>query len=176
MHRESIGVYGSYEVKTDEDIEQTAALAFEIWHEYWKDLLPYEQIVYMLEEFQSFDAIKKQIVNDGHVYKILKHGNEIAGYFGVCKESQRIEYLLLSKLYIKKEYRGKGVGRCAFKEIKNLAKLKNLSTIRLCVNRHNINSVRAYEKWGFKIISTCARDLGQNFVGDDYIMEFKCCE
>lgn len=168
-----INSYYSYEVKAEDDIKQTADLAFEIWHEHWSSLLSSEQIDYMVKEFQSFDAIKKQIENEGYIYKILKHEKENAGYFGICKESGADNYLFLSKIYIKKDFRSKGVGRFAFEEIKDIAKELNLDSIRLCVNRFNASTIKAYEKWGFKIIDTCVRDLGEGFVGDDYVMEFK---
>ena len=74
----------------------------------------------------------------------------------------------MSKLYIKKEYRHKGIGTKAFEKIKELA---NNKPIRLTVNKQNINSIKAYEKWGFKTIDAVVTDIGSGFVMDDYIME-----
>lgn len=96
-------------------------------------------------------------------YFIIKDGAK-AGYFGI---SDKKEYLFLSKLYIKKEYRHQGLGKKAFEKIKELA---NDKPIRLTVNKYNTNTINAYKKWGFKIIDAVVTDIGSGFVMDDYIM------
>ena len=105
------------EVKFD-NIKELAELASGIWHEYWPCILSVEQINYMVDKFQSEHAILEQIKNENYTYYfILKDGNK-CGYFGI---SRKEDYLFLSKLYIKKEYRHQGIGRIAFGEIKNIA-------------------------------------------------------
>ena len=174
-------------------IKELADLASSIWHEYWTCLLSPEQIDYMVENFQSENAIKEQIENENYTYYFIKYNkslsngrglnfnannmsirnsgegvvtdNENAGYFGI---SDKGDYLFLSKLYIKKEYRHKGIGGQAFEEIK---KLTNGKPVRLTVNKHNTNSINAYKKWGFKTIDAVVTDIGSGFVMDDYIME-----
>ena len=146
-------------------IEELADLASSIWHEYWVCLLASEQINYMVENFQSEKAIKNQIENENYIYYFIKSGNINAGYFGM---SDKDDYLFLSKLYIKKEYRHKGIGSQAFAKIKELA---NGKPVRLTVNKHNINSINAYKKWGFNTIDSVVTDIGSGFVMDDYIME-----
>lgn len=76
----------------------------------------------------------------------------------------------MSKLYIKKEFRHKGIGTKAFEKIRELADGK---PIRLTVNKHNTNSITAYKKWGFKTVDAVVTDIGSGFVMDDYIMEAK---
>lgn len=156
-------------VKTDEEINQLATLASSIWHEYWTIILSAEQIDYMVEKFQSYNAIKKQLENDRYIYNIMEDNENIIGYFGV---SLKEDYLFLSKLYIKKDFRGLGCGKQAFNKIKQLALQYNKKSIQLTVNKNNINTIKAYEKWGFKIINAVVTDIGNGFVMDDYIMEF----
>ena len=146
-------------------IEELADLASSIWHEYWVCLLSSEQINYMVENFQSEKAIKNQNENENYSYYFILQNNEKAGYFGI---SDKGDYLFLSKLYIKKEFRHKGIGTKAFERIKELADGK---PIRLTVNKHNTNSITAYKKWGFKTIDAVVTDIGSGFVMDDYIME-----
>ncbi len=153
-------------VKVKENgINELAELASEIWHEYWPCILTAEQIDYMVEKFQSKKAIKEQIKNENYVYYFIKVDNEIAGYVGV---SDKKDYLFLSKLYIRKEFRHQGLGRLAFNEIKNLGFKK----IRLTVNKYNKNTINAYLKYGFKTIDSVVSDIGCGFVMDDYIMEY----
>ncbi len=146
-------------------IKELADLASSIWHEYWVCLLSSEQINYMVENFQSEKAIQNQIENENYSYYFILQNNEKAGYFGI---SDKGDYLFLSKLYIKKEFRHKGIGTKAFERIKELADGK---PIRLTVNKHNTNSITAYKKWGFNTIDSVVTDIGSGFVMDDYIME-----
>ena len=148
-------------------IKELAGLASSIWHEYWTCLLSAEQIDYMVENFQSENAIKEQIEKENYTYYFIKSDNDNAGYFGI---SDKADYLFLSKLYIKKDYRHKGVGTQAFEKIKQLAGEK---PVKLTVNKYNTNTIKAYEKWGFKTIDAVVTDIGSGFVMDDYIMEYK---
>ena len=91
-------------VTTEEDIIQTAKTAEEVWREYYTPLLGDAQVSYMVENFQSAKAITKQI-EEGYTYYLLKDGTEVVGYVGICPKD---EYLFLSKLYVRKEARGKG--------------------------------------------------------------------
>lgn len=149
-----------------ENIKELAELASNIWHEYWPVLLSLEQIDYMVENFQSEKAIADQIENENYEYYFIRSGGENVGYFGL---SDKEEYIFLSKLYIYGTYRHRGFGTKAFEKIKSLSKGKN---IRLTVNKQNKNSIATYEKWGFKTIDAVVTDIGNNFVMDDYIMEY----
>ena len=156
-------------IKTDEDIEKLAGLASEIWHEYWPVILSLEQIDYMIEKFQSFNAIKKQIEEERYIYNIMEDNGNFIGYFGVCPKDN---YLFLSKLYIRKDFRELGCGKQAFNKIKQIAMQFNKQSIQLTVNKNNTNTIKAYEKWGFKTIDSAVTDIGSGFVMDDYIMEY----
>lgn len=150
-----------------ENIKELAELASKIWHEYWPILLSDKQIDYMVENFQSENAIKNQIANENYTYYYIIKNNEKAGYFGL---SDKEGYLFLSKIYISKEFRHKGLGTKAFEKIKKIAGGRK---IRLTVNKQNINSINAYKKWGFQTIDSVVTDIGNGFVMDDYIMEYQ---
>ncbi len=77
---------------------------------------------------------------------------------------------MLSKFYIKKEHRGKGIGRRAFSGIERIAKDEGLPSIRLTVNRRNQSSIDVYRKLGFVIEGESVFDIGGGFVMDDYLM------
>ena len=156
------------EVKFD-NIKELAELASEIWHEYWPCILSVEQINYMVDKFQSEHAILEQIKNENYTYYfILKDGNK-CGYFGI---SRKEDYLFLSKLYIKKEYRHQGIVRIAFGEIKNIAENYGYTKIKLTVNKNNKHTINAYLKYRFTIVAQDVTDIGNGFVMDDYIMEY----
>ena len=157
--------------KKVENIKELAALAYEIWHEYWVGLLAPEQIDYMVEKFQSEKAITNQINNEDYEYYFIICEDKNVGYFGI---SYKKDYLFLSKLYIKKDFRHLGLGTKAFENIKEIAVDASYKKIILTVNKYNTNTIKAYEKWGLKTINSVVSDIGSGFVMDDFIMEYSC--
>ena len=156
------------EIKLDE-INELVKLASEIWHEYWIGILSEKQIDYMLNKFQSEEAMIDLADTENYSYFYLMYDNQKAGYVALSKKQ---DYLFLSKIYIKKEYRHKGLGSRAFNDfIKQYALDNGYNKIRLTVKKDNKNSISAYEKWGFKTIDSVVTDIGNGFVMDDYIME-----
>lgn len=153
------------------NFSELASLASYIWHEYWPVILSPEQIDYMVEKFQSEHAIKSQIEDENYVYYFITYNGQNVGYFGI---SFKKDYLFLSKLYLKNEFRHKGFGAKAFEKIKEIALQSGFAKIRLTVNKYNQNTINAYKKWGFKTIDSVVCDIGSGYVMDDFIMEFSC--
>lgn len=46
------------ECKNEKDLKEVAILAEKIWHEFFPGIISEAQIDYMVEQFQSFDAMK----------------------------------------------------------------------------------------------------------------------
>lgn len=154
-------------VQSAEEIAETAKTAEEIWAEYYTPLLGAAQVSYMVENFQSEKAIKEQI-EEGYTYFLLEAEGKIIGYVGV---QPRKDHLFLSKLYIKKESRGRGFASKALALVKDTAQENGLSRIRLTVNKGNANSIAVYENWGFETVDSVVTDIGDGFVMDDYVMD-----
>lgn len=53
-------------------------------------------------------------------------------------------------IFVKEEYRGKGVNKCIFEAIFNWFKTKGIIEVRLSVYEKNPRAIKAYEKIGFK--------------------------
>ncbi len=154
----------------ENEIYELAELASLIWHEFFPVLLSEEQINYMVDKFQSERAMQRQIEKENYTYYFIISNDVPAGYFGISNTS---EYLFLSKLYLKREYRHKGIGKRAFDKIKELARDRKYNKIRLTVNKYNANTINAYDKYGFKIVDAAETDIGSGFIMDDYIMEYE---
>lgn len=152
-----------------ENINVLAALAKDIWFEYWHSILTLGQIYYMVNKFQSEMALKEQIGNENYTYYFIVENGQKIGYFGIVPEK---DYLLLSKFYISKDYRGKGFGKIAFEKIKEIAKENNFNKIQLTVNKQNFKSHAIYEKWGFKTLHPLVTRIGNGYEMDDYLMEY----
>jgi ribosomal protein S18 acetylase RimI-like enzyme len=95
--------------------------------------------------------------------------HEIIGYAAVVPKD---EYLLLSKIYVKTNHRGRGVARAFLNEAIALCHLEyNFNKIRLTVNKNNEVAIKAYHKMSFETIDSVKTDIGGGFFMDDYVME-----
>ena len=156
------------EVKTEQQIEAAAALADEIWHEWFPSILSAEQIDYMVDKFQSVREMTEQLEN-GYTYYILRKGDARLGYTAIRPDPDG--RLFLSKIYIKKEYRGNGYAREVFAFLKDYCREHGLGAIWLTVNKHNDSSIAVYKKSGFRIIGEDVTDIGNGYVMDDYFFQ-----
>ena len=154
--------------ETEEQLQALAALAEQIWHEYFVNIISEEQINYMVEKFQSYAAMSKAIKEDNYRYFLLCDGAELLGYCGVKPEEER---LFLSKLYLRADMRGKGLSSkllsCAIEYARELG----LGAVYLTCNKYNENSLAVYRHKGFKQIDSIVTDIGHGFVMDDYVMQ-----
>ena len=55
---------------SEKDFKLIAELASTIWNEHYTPIIGIEQVAYMIDKFQSLDAIKKQ-AQDGCIYNII---------------------------------------------------------------------------------------------------------
>ena len=71
-------------VRTADDRQRLAALADEIWHEYWPALIGDAQTDYMVENFQSLEAIERDMREHAYEYWFMRAEDDgrIAGYTG----------------------------------------------------------------------------------------------
>ncbi len=154
-------------LEDDEDLAQRVySLAKRIWHEWYSDILTEEQIDYMLETYHSLQAICDEL-EEGYEYVVFRDSGKDIGYCGFHNEGDRI---YIGKLYLLKEYRGKGYGRKMFEIIDRYARSQNVDREYLRVNKGN-PTVDIYKKIGFIIKESVVADIGNGFVMDDYIME-----
>ena len=152
-----------------QDFQTLEKLASEIWTEHYTPIIGIDQVNYMLDKFQSAEAMQKQVA-DGMEYYLLIHDEKAAGYFAVAKKKKS---LFLSKLYVAKEFRGNGIAKLAMQFIEQRKAALACNSISLTVNKDNSNSIAAYEKMGFDKIEAIVQDIGNGYVMDDYYMEKK---
>lgn len=157
--------------ETEEDIQNIAYLADEIWHEYFPFILSEEQINYMIDKFQSVHAMRNQIWQEGYMYYKILSENKLIGYFAI-REDTEDSALFLSKLYLHKSCRGKGYGSNVFQHLKDYCINKKIHRIWLTVNKYNESTINAYIKRGFVQTDTRVLDIGNGYIMDDYIMEW----
>ena len=152
---------------TSSDYLKIEELANIIWREHYIPIVGKPQIDYMLDKYQSAKSISKQ-VSTGFYYFLVTFNKISVGYFSIKQEEQS---MFLSKIYILKNFRGKGIGKNVMAFIEMKTKAYNLNKIRLTVNINNLNSIKVYEKLGFINIGPLVTNIGNGFVMDDFQME-----
>lgn len=166
--RRKMGSVRTVEAKTDDQLRRIAAIADEIWHEYFPPVIGMGQTDYMVEKFCSYEAMKENIRSEGYIYYFVKAEGKDAGYTAVKPDGDR---LFLSKIYIYKEHRGKGYARAVIASHTALARSLGLRSIWLTVNKHNDTAIAAYEAMGFVRSGEVVADIGGGYVMDDYYYE-----
>lgn len=162
-----------------------ADLAAEIWNEYWPAHIGQAQTDYMVENFQSLAAIRRDMAENGYEYWFLcddeaegstgywtEDGKRIVGYTGGRVEAATKRFFI-SKIYLLASQRGKHYTSpvMSFYEIKCMG--TGLRAMYLTVNKYNEQAIAVYKAKGFEVIDSVETDIGEGFIMDDYIMEKK---
>ena len=164
-------------VKSEVDQQQLALIAGEIWRGYWPALIGKAQTEYMVEMFQSFEAIRHHMAEEDYEYWLLvaTEGDEtpkksIVGFTGGRSEADTNRFFI-SKVYLYPEARGHGYARRVMEFYEDLCFVRGHDAMYLTVNKNNDLGIRAYKGTGFTIIEAVVTDIGEGFVMDDYVME-----
>lgn len=156
-------------VRDEADIRKVEVLADQIWTQHYTSIIGIDQVRYMLKNFQSSAAIAKQI-SEGMNYYLLYFQKEAVGYLAFKKDD---EDLFLSKIYVIARMRGKGIGSYAMRFLTSMGEEMGLHNLSLTVNKHNSDSISAYEKLGFENLGAVETNIGNGFIMDDYLMKKK---
>ena len=156
-------------VSTYRSITELARLAGEIWNEYFPPLIGQDQVDYMVEKFQSIEAINEQI-NSGYDYYFISDHDQNVGYTGLIGQPDR-GAIQISKLYLLKDWRGRGIAGQVLESISAMALQGGYNKLYLTVNKYNHLAINAYEKYGFSRVGDIVMDIGGGFVMDDFEMQ-----
>lgn len=152
------------------EIQALCEVAREAWERAYGELLGSKQVAYMVEKFQSPEAVKSQMLREGYRYYIIYGDGEPGGLVGFAPRYEGREELFLSKLYLLPGLQGTGAARAAFDFVEAEARREGLPAIRLTVNKGNAHAIEVYRHFGFETVDAVVTDIGGGFVMDDYIM------
>jgi GNAT superfamily N-acetyltransferase len=154
------------EVENAAGLEALLALIREIWPEVFVPIIGKDQVDYMLTHYQGESAISAEMERGVRYFLIERDGGYI-GYFAYAVEQDR---LFISKVYLRKPYRGLGLSSPVFRYLEDLARKNHKDKLFLHVNRFNTRAVEVYLRRGFTIVKTVDEPLGRFFL-NDYWME-----
>lgn len=154
-----------------DEVQIVHDLAHRIWPHTFKDILTPAQIEYMLEMMYSIESLSKQI-NAGHQFLVWEENEKPVAYIGIEQNYPETGKLRIHKIYVLPEMQGTGLGTQLIHLAKSIAIEHKCTSLHLNVNRFN-KAVAFYQRIGFQIIKTEDIDIGNGYLMEDYVMEWK---
>ena len=156
-------------VKEPERIAELANFAEGIFREHFASILTPEELDYLCNHLLGIGTLIRAIADEGYEYYFVDVQGSHIGFVGIQK---REECLWLSKLYLAKEWRGKGYGRAEFEFVKQRARALGCGKIQLTCARDNRSSLAAYHHLGCDIVQELDTELEDGIVMHDYLIEY----
>jgi len=152
---------------TTNDYATICELAIKIWNDYYVAFIGQLQVDYMLKLMYSNESIAEQIQIKQHTFYLIKINIETVGFISVNRVEGNAWFL--NKFYILQTVANKGIGSQVFNELKKIILPKKIT---LTVNRQNYKAINFYFKNGFKINSVADFDIGNNYIMNDFVMDW----
>lgn len=151
-------------------LERLSAFASRIVKEHFDPIIGPEQNDYMIRMFQTVPAIEGQIRSGYRYYVAEESGGELAGFLAFYPRDGK---MYLSKFYVDRSRRGRGIATEMFRFLKEETEKCGLTAIFLNVNRDNSQVIAIYEHLGFSRIREEKNDIGNGFFMDDLVLEYQ---
>ncbi len=145
------------------------ALAREIWHAHYPDIISHDQIEYMLAQRYSPDVIRDELGRAGIWWDVLREDGRLAGFSSYFLTGKPGE-MKLDKLYVDTARQRRGYGGRLIERATEVARSRGCDRLVLTVNKRNAIAIAAYRKHGFEVVDAVVTDIGGGFVMDDYVM------
>ncbi|ASK32820.1 GNAT family N-acetyltransferase [Chryseobacterium sp. T16E-39] len=157
---------------TENDIPVIQELARRSWENAYAEILSDEQMEYMLTTMYSKEEISQHLKSVNYHYYLIEDeiSHSLEGFIGYENDYEE-KTTKLHRIYLVPESKGKGLGKEALVFLAQ--KTKEYGDRRIILNVNKFNQARKfYESQGYKIYGEGVFDIGNNFVMDDYLMEF----
>ena len=151
------------------EAEAVSALARVIWQATYPALISQAQIDAMLADRYAPARIREQLDDSRQAWWVARQDHALAGFaHAVLDDEHGCKF---DKLYVHPDQQRHGIGAALLREVEDWARRHQARRVWLQVNRGNTQAIRAYEKYGFRIIESRVFDIGGGFVMDDHVME-----
>jgi GNAT superfamily N-acetyltransferase len=153
---------------TADDIDAVNALAHVVWQATYSPLISQTQIDFMLADRYAPDRLREQLDDPQHAWWVAQQNQTWVGFAHAVRDETGCK---LDKLYVHPAHQRRGIGAALVCAVEDWARRQQIRRLWLQVNRGNTQAIRAYEKYGFRMIESRVFDIGHGFVMDDYVME-----
>ena len=161
----------TFKKATENDIPLIRNLAKKSWNSAYSKILSKDQIEYMLTDMYSIAQISNHLKNPNYFYYLILQDEIPAGFIGFEFHYEK-DTTKLHRIYLLEEFKGKGLGKKGLNFLKEMVSATSDQKIILNVNIDN-PAKKMYESQGFTVYHKEAFDIGNGFVMDDYLLEFK---
>ena len=153
---------------TPADIPVLQRLAELTWWATYRDIIPAEQIAYMLDLMYSANALEAQMLVLGHRFLLARHGGRYAGFAAYGLRDARSSVFRLHKLYVRPDCQGVGLGHTLIRAVETDARRAGARRVELNVNRAN-PAHHFYRRCGYRVQQVVDIPLGPFWL-NDYVM------
>jgi GNAT superfamily N-acetyltransferase len=153
---------------TRQEVDAISALARVVWQATYPPLISQAQIDTMLADRYAPERIREQLDDPQHAWWGARQGPALVAFAHAVQDKTGCK---LDKLYVHPDHQRHGIGAMLLHAVRDWARQRQARRLWLQVNRGNAQAVRAYEKYGFRIVESRVFDIGHGFVMDDYVME-----
>lgn len=154
--------------------ETIQKIAHKTWPNTFGEVMPMEQINYMLELMYTKEALTTQM-GKGHTFLMatLLDKNEFdkaLGFTSYESHYQSTNHLMIHKLYLLPQIQGVGLGAKFIEKLSAIALENGNKHLRLKVFHKNDKAIGFYKKMGFQKTGTATTDIGKNYIILDNVM------
>jgi len=114
-----------------------------------------EDMQLFLEDYFNLKQVQAELNNKNDYYYLAETDGRVAGYLRFMEDyvnfpvMKRWKSLELKRIYVIKEFQGKGVAQQLMDHTLQYAKENNYQVVWLGVWEHNLRAQKFYEKYGF---------------------------
>ena len=148
-------------------VQLTAALADEIWRECYARRYSKKQLDAILEAQQSAEVIEAQIDADWN-YFVVVLAEKPVGYYAWQMQGS---VLFLGHLYLRREVRGKGIGREILQACERLARADGKTAVALTVGQKELEAQGFFKGGGYKALRPVTACPAPGIAREEYWME-----
>ncbi len=156
-------------LKRDE-LEIVKDLAYRIWPITYGEIISKEQMNYMLNWMYSLETLETNFIKNHTYFCISSNGIDV-GFMDVETDHPNTGNMKIHKIYVLDEQHGNGFGYKLTQEARDFAKVREMNSMSLQVNRNN-PAIEFYKRFGFKIIDEQDFEIGNGFYMNDFVMKF----
>lgn len=150
------------------DVDAVQSLARTVWQATYPALISQAQIDTMLAARYAAPSIREQLESPRDAWWIARQDGAVVAFAHAQATPPDCK---LDKLYVDPMRQRSGIGAALLDRVSAWARTQQAARLWLQVNRGNAQAIRAYEKYGFRIVEARVFDIGQGFLMDDYILE-----
>lgn len=162
---------------TVKDIDRLIDIGLKTYRETFASLYPQSVMKQYLDKAFSIEKLEDELQHDQSQFWILEIEGICAGYlkvnWGIAQtEMQEESGLELERIYLAREFKGKGFGKLLFEKAREIANLLDKAYIWLGVWENNKKAIEFYKSQGFMVIGTHDFHMG-DICDTDYVMKLQ---